>query len=62
MRRDQFLMGFFAFLLMATACGPTSPTPHDENLSGTWIMDNPTGVTGQTIVWNLTQSGESSQG
>lgn len=57
MRRDQFLMGFFAFLLMATACGPTSPTRHVGSLSGTWMMDNPTGVTGQTIVWNLTQSG-----
>jgi hypothetical protein len=57
MMRDQFLIGFLAILVMTTACGPTSPTPPVVNLSATWIMDNPTGVTGQTTVWVLTQSG-----
>lgn len=50
-------MGVLGSLVMATACGPTSPTRYVENLSGTWMMDNPTGVNGQTIVWTLTQSG-----
>jgi len=60
----------FAFvLLMAVACGrttPTSPTPSPSpmlvNLSGTWILDNPTGVTGQTTTWVLTQAGSSVSG
>ena len=58
----RLLPVFLISLLTAGACGKTSPTSPTPSLSGRWTLDNPTGVTGQTIVWILTQTGSSVTG
>jgi hypothetical protein len=57
MPRSRLLRIVLVSLLTTTACGKTSPTSPTPSLSGSWILDNPTGVTGQTTVWMLTQTG-----
>lgn len=53
----RLLLVFVVSLLTAAACGKTSPTSPTSSLSGTWVMNNPAGVTGQTTTWILTQTG-----
>ena len=54
---SRLLPVFLVSLLAAGACGKTTPTSPTLSLSGTWILDNPAGVTGQTTTLVLTQTG-----
>jgi len=55
MRWDSWLWISVALLVGSIACSPAAPTPLD--LTGTWVMENPIGVTDQTTRWELSQSG-----
>jgi hypothetical protein len=57
MPRSRLLPVVLVSLLTTAACSKTHPTSPTPSLSGTWTLDNPIGVTGQTTVWNLTQTG-----
>ena len=49
-----------AVVIGSIGCSPTAPTPPD--ITGTWVLENPTGVTDQSTLWELHQSGSSVTG